>query len=259
MKFQWAISDFSPKYFGGGGCSIWAKPLPKWQLARKIQRAQVSQISVGTCSYALPCTLDGSCSHFCFILHPHRVAVPVPPTFASLRPWRNTFVQIYGEQLCSRQNLGPPHRNKPKMTKIWGWGHLIVQIHPPPGSYRFCMKLVLVKQGIFWFFQNHKIPGKSFQPWNSKPFKINSAIHLMDGTAFRWWMALRSMLSGCCQWRVWQMHVDCRSTHNVITLESAICWCQDGCQHGSDSIFHTNQRSQVRVLRHRWKIAVAGG
>ena len=79
----------------------------------------------------------GSCSQFCLILHPHRVVVPFPPTFAS--PWQNSFVQIYGEQLCSRQNLGPPLKNNPKTTKIWGWGHLMVQIHPPPGSLRFPM------------------------------------------------------------------------------------------------------------------------
>jgi len=36
----------------------------------------------------------GSCSHFCLILQPHRVAVLFPTTFAS--PWWNSFVQIYG-------------------------------------------------------------------------------------------------------------------------------------------------------------------
>ena len=34
-----------------------------------------------------------SCSHFCLVLQPHRVAVPFPPTFAL--PWRNNFVQIH--------------------------------------------------------------------------------------------------------------------------------------------------------------------
>jgi len=38
--------------------------------------------------------LMGSCSQFCLILHPHRVAVPFPPTFSS--PWRNSFVHIHG-------------------------------------------------------------------------------------------------------------------------------------------------------------------
>ena len=50
------------------------------------------------------------------------------------------------------------------------------------------------------------------------------------------------------------MHVDCRSTHDAIALESAICWCQDGWQHGFKQIFYRNQRTQVRVLRHRWKL-----
>jgi len=45
----------------------------------------------------------GSCSQFCLILHFHRVAVPFPASFAS--PWRNSFVQIHREQLCSRRNL----------------------------------------------------------------------------------------------------------------------------------------------------------
>jgi len=81
----------------------------------------------------------GSCSQFCLILHPHRVAVPFPPILAS--PWRNSFVQIHVEQLCSRQNLGRPLQNDPKTTNIWGWGQLMVQINPPPGSHRFPMDL----------------------------------------------------------------------------------------------------------------------
>ena len=86
----------------------------------------------------------GSCSQFCLILHPHRVAVLFPPTFAS--PWRNSFLQIHGEQLCSRQNLGPPLKNDTKTTKIWGWGHLMVQINPPPGCLRFPMKMGMAFQ-----------------------------------------------------------------------------------------------------------------
>ena len=50
--------------------------------------------------------LIGSCSQFGLILHPHYVAVPFPPIFAS--SCRNSFVQIHGAQLCSRQNLEPP-------------------------------------------------------------------------------------------------------------------------------------------------------
>jgi len=82
--------------------------------------------------------LMGSCSQFCIIQHPHRVPVPFPPTFAL--PWQNNFVEIHGEQFCSRQNLGAPHKNKPKTTKIGGWGHLMVQINPP-GSHRLPMKV----------------------------------------------------------------------------------------------------------------------
>ena len=37
--------------------------------------------------------LDGLLQPVLLILHPHRVAVPFPPTFAS--PWRNKFVQIH--------------------------------------------------------------------------------------------------------------------------------------------------------------------
>jgi len=63
-------------------------------------------------------SLMGSCSQFGIILHPHRVAVPFPPTFAS--PWRNSFAQIHGEQFCSRQDLGLPLKIAPKTTKIDG-------------------------------------------------------------------------------------------------------------------------------------------
>jgi len=47
------------------------------------------------------------------------------------------------------------------------------------------------------------------------------------------------------------MHVDCRSKHSAVALESVIFWCQDGWQYDSDSdqIFHKNQRSQCCVLR----------
>ena len=55
----------------------------------------------------------GSCSQFCLILQPHRVAVPFPPTFAS--PWRNNFFHM-SEQLCWRQNLRPPLENDPRIT-----------------------------------------------------------------------------------------------------------------------------------------------
>ena len=44
----------------------------------------------------------GSCSQFCLILQPHRVAVPFPPFFAS--PWRESDLlsKLYGR--CVSQN-----------------------------------------------------------------------------------------------------------------------------------------------------------
>ena len=36
-----------------------------------------------------------SCSQFCWILHPHRIAVLFPPAFVS--PWRKSFVQIHAK------------------------------------------------------------------------------------------------------------------------------------------------------------------
>jgi len=58
--------------------------------------------------------------------------------FAS--PWRNRIVQIHGEQLSSRQNLGPPLKDDTKRSKYGGeviWWYK----HTPPGSHRFPMKL----------------------------------------------------------------------------------------------------------------------
>jgi len=78
-----------------------------------------------------------SCSQLCLILHPHRVAVPFPPTFAT--PWWNSFVQIHAEQLCWRPNLGTPIKHNRKRPKI-----VVVQSYcsnnPPPGNRRFIMK-----------------------------------------------------------------------------------------------------------------------
>jgi len=62
----------------------------------------------------------GSCSQFCLILHPHHVAVG--PIFSSnfhvamaeqlySNPWQNTF---------DEGKFGPPLKNDPKTTKIWG-------------------------------------------------------------------------------------------------------------------------------------------
>ena len=91
--------------------------------------------------------LMGSYCQFCVILHPHRVAVPFPPTFVST--WRNSFVQIHGEQLWSRQKLGPFPKNEPKTTKIWGWGHLLEWTNPSgkllfPWNFTRLLRLVLL-------------------------------------------------------------------------------------------------------------------
>ena len=87
----------------------------------KMRWAQLSHISAGFCSSALPST--SSCSQFCLILHPHRVAVPFPPTFAS--QWGTALFESVAKSLCSKQNLGPPLTNDhewPKNDQNWGVG-----------------------------------------------------------------------------------------------------------------------------------------
>jgi len=64
----------------------------------------------------------GSCSQFCLIMHPHRAAVPFPPTFAL--PWRNNFVQIHGETTLLLAKFGITPQKRPKNDQIRGWGHL---------------------------------------------------------------------------------------------------------------------------------------
>ena len=59
----------------------------------------------------------GSCSQFCFILQPHRVAVPFPPT-------------------CEAK-FGTTLKKLPKNDLNWGLGHLMVQINPPFQTHRF--------------------------------------------------------------------------------------------------------------------------
>ena len=133
-----------PQNIGGGDFAHREhNPPPKWQLHAGCGGHSCHRSVQALTSMLCHAPSMGSCSHFCLILHPHRVAVLFPPTFAS--PWRNSFLQIHGEQLCSRQNLGPPLKNDTKTTKIWGWGHLMVQINPPPGCLRFPMKIDLQK------------------------------------------------------------------------------------------------------------------
>ena len=96
-----------------------------------MQRAQVSQISAGTCS---PCHVPsiGSFSQFCLILQPHRVAVPFPPTFTS--PWRKSFVQIHGRTTLLKAKFGTTPQKRPKNDLNWGVGssgtNNLAQINP---------------------------------------------------------------------------------------------------------------------------------
>jgi len=119
MKFSVSNFRFLPQIFGGGFCSPWAKP-PCQMAAQASAQAAEGIVVTDQCRHLLICfvPLMGSCSQIYLILHPHRVAVPFPPTFAS--PWRNSFVQIHREtlKLCSRQNLGPPLKNNQKWPKF---------------------------------------------------------------------------------------------------------------------------------------------
>jgi len=73
--------------------------------------------------------LDGLLQPVLLILHPHRVAVPFPPTFAS--PWRNRFVQIH-EISFVHAKLGINLQKWPKNDQNWGMG-----LSYGPGSHRF--------------------------------------------------------------------------------------------------------------------------
>jgi len=74
--------------------------------------------------------LIGSCSHFCLILQPHRVAVPFPATFAS--PWRNSFVQIHGGTTLLKAKFGTTPQKRPKNDLNWGMGSSYVGTNKPP-------------------------------------------------------------------------------------------------------------------------------
>jgi len=77
---------------------------------------------VNTHALKLLCHLPliGSCSQFCLILQPHRVAVPFPPTFAS--PWQNSFVQIHGGTTLLKAKFGITPQKRPKNDLNWGVG-----------------------------------------------------------------------------------------------------------------------------------------
>jgi len=71
----------------------------------------------------------GSCSQFCFVLQPHRVAVPFPPTFAS--PWRNSFVQIQGGTTLLKAKFGTTPQKRPKSDLNFGVGSPYGTNKPP--------------------------------------------------------------------------------------------------------------------------------
>jgi len=133
-------NQISPPNIGGGvfGGGLGPKSPPKWQLERKMRQAQLSQISEGTCSYALPCTLDG-------------LLQPVLQNSASSScccAFSSNFCVAMAEQLCSnpwgtalfKAKFGITPQKWAKNDQILGWGHLMAQINPPPGSRRFPMK-----------------------------------------------------------------------------------------------------------------------
>ena len=94
----------------------------------------------------------GSCSQCCLILHPHRVAVPFPPTFAS--PWRNSFVQIHCGTTFLKANSGTTAQQRPKhswvrLKKRLGSSIGVVlwynygKITPRWGNHRFPMSIYM--------------------------------------------------------------------------------------------------------------------
>ena len=116
MKFKRAISDLFPNVWGGYFALYEQISPPKWHLRTRCggHRCRRSVQALARMLCHVPSI--GSCSQFCLILQPHRIAVPFPPTFVS--PWQNSFVQIHGATTLSGQNLGPPFqmtKNGPKL------------------------------------------------------------------------------------------------------------------------------------------------
>jgi hypothetical protein len=54
----------------------------------------------------------GSCSQLCLILHPHRVAVPFPPTFRC----HDGFVQIYAGTTLLKAKFGITPKKNPQKS-----------------------------------------------------------------------------------------------------------------------------------------------
>ena len=130
VKFKWGISDLIPKHLGGVTLLIESKLTP--------QNGCCAQDAAGI-------GVADQCRHLliCFAMCPR-----LAPAASFSWPY-NLIVLLYlflqllrrhggtalfksmAEQLCWRQNLGLPLKNDPRMAKIGGWGHLMVQINPP--------------------------------------------------------------------------------------------------------------------------------
>jgi len=123
---------------GGLFCSLSAN-IPSKQLRASCSRHSCCR-SVQALAHML-CHVPpmGFWSQFCFILHPHCVSFPFPPTFAS--PGGTSLFKSMNEQLCWRQHLEPLLTNDPKKNKTWGWGHFMVQINSPLGNHRWPMNV----------------------------------------------------------------------------------------------------------------------
>ena len=68
-------------------------------------------------------------SQCCLILHPHRVEVCFPPTFAL--PWRNSFVQIFGGTTLLKEKFGTTPQKRPNIDLNLGVGSTYGTNKPP--------------------------------------------------------------------------------------------------------------------------------
>ena len=115
----------------------------------KMRLAYLSQISAVTCTYHRLCHVPsmGSCSQFCSILHPHRIAVTFPPTFSS--SWWNSFVQIHGETTLLKADFGTTPQKRFKNDQNWGVGSSYGTNKAPVPSPSFLYEIWLLSD-IKW-------------------------------------------------------------------------------------------------------------
>jgi len=78
-------------------CSQQNSP-PKWQLRTRCGGHSCRRSMQAFADMLCHVPSMGSCSQFCLILQPHRVAVPFTLIFAS--PWWHSFVQIHSGTTC---------------------------------------------------------------------------------------------------------------------------------------------------------------